>query len=71
MEIIHKTYSKSRLENAYNQGYKACQKTINRMLNPYGIGTIDLFIKWEKGYDDCLKEIEDAKWSIRSYQLLL
>ena len=55
MEIVHKTYSKSELESAYKQGLIAAQKGLHRMLNPYGIFTMSLFIQWENGYDS-LKE---------------
>jgi hypothetical protein len=55
MEIIQKKCTKEERKAAYEAGFKAAKKGLHRMLNPYGIGVMDLFCEWERGYDDGCK----------------
>jgi hypothetical protein len=59
MEIVHKKYNKEQLKAAFRNGVAASKKGLHVSQNPHGIGTMDLFAEWDRGYN-CAKNNQEC-----------
>ena len=61
MNIIQKKNTEEEIKAAFNKGYQAGKKGLHPMLNPYGIGNMELFGAWSDGHDKGMAEMEEEK----------